>query len=276
MNKSAYIFYSKNIRFLWYLINKSKKSIISHSDREGLHDFRVGFRRLKTLINIIASKEQRKPIYAKRKNILSPTNIRDVDVWLEFIENLPQDIKQQSYWNSYEMILSSRRQKGFENLRSYLQSQDYIKNMQSLRNMLIDLYFSLDKTFIKKRIKRIRKQFFSNMNTLLTAENITSEQLHSFRINTKSIRYTLEFIQRAFLLPLKDKISILKQLQQYLGHIHDLDMILLNIKETFDIMPYKDIEKMLTYLYEERNNILLQFMHYLYSIRGVKFKYNLD
>lgn len=62
----------------------------------------------------------------------------------------------------------------------------------------------------------------------------TSEQLHKLRICARHLRYSLEFFRAPFGLVLDETINQIKELQEVLGNIHDLDVLAVAIAELAD------------------------------------------
>jgi hypothetical protein len=81
-----------------------------------------------------------------------------------------------------------------------------------------------------RRILAVRvAEFYSHVPALDDPDAV--ETLHAMRIGAKRLRYTLELFEDLFGSRSEQQIKRVKQLQEELGHIHDLDVRIELIKE---------------------------------------------
>ena len=71
-----------------------------------------------------------------------------------------------------------------------------------------------------KRMPKLVKRYFAAGNAAM-AVGTSWEDMHSFRLDTKRFRYTLEIFSDLYGPAIESRIELLKKLQTYLGDIND-------------------------------------------------------
>lgn len=99
----------------------------------------------------------------------------------------------------------------------------------------------------------------------------TSEQLHDLRISARRLRYCLEFFRSAFGEDLDETITRIKELQEILGTIHDLDVM----EQTIAEVAEKEAPAVILLLEEmdrRRMDLMQQFREHWTRLSNPKFR----
>jgi len=92
-----------------------------------------------------------------------------------------------------------------------------------------------------RRILRVRVGEFYSWEPVVSNPLATTE-LHSLRISTKRLRYTLELFPSVFGVDGKRQIERVKQLQEQLGNLHDLDVRIGLIADELAALTAQEVE----------------------------------
>ncbi len=239
----------------------NEPGIIDDIDTEFLHDYRVSFRKVRSVLSLfkgIFNKEITEELKNEFAGIMQNTSrLRDLDVYL-----LERD-------NYFAMIPQSS-QTGLTSLFAYLQTErkkelkKVIKNLKSknykLQVKMLQKLFAKEKTipagpkgelpskeFGAKLILKRYNQVCRIANTINA--NTEDERVHQLRISCKKLRYLMEFFTPLF--P-QDEIKLLikklKILQDNLGKFNDYSVqqdFLRQIVKT-DLAAFQDKEIQVT------------------------------
>jgi len=203
-------------------------------DPEGVHQMRVGLRRLRAAISLfsqIQSGAKTEHIKAELKWLtkeLAPA--REIDVFLqEKVEPVTARIKPRRGARAIEREFSGRRSEALERARKAV-------NSKLMRTLLVDLLEWIEAqngggeeaklevgefaaNLLNRRVKKIRKDG-------KRLQDMSPRERHKLRIKVKKIRYAIEFFESLFPGKRKQKelarlARHLKKIQGALGSLND-------------------------------------------------------
>ena len=198
-----------------------------------LHDLRVALRRLRLLLRIFRPLWKTTPIRRLENDLgwLSHTlgSARDIDVWLHFLATSgPQARLSNIRFLNRQVLLKQQHQRRVLRL---LTGERYRAIKASiLRLILVDLprlSQRLDdapglKKIARRSIRRILRRSLARYDEAYP--DFASETTHRLRIACRKARYTCEFFADILGKTTERWGEHLKDLQNQLGHIHDMDV----------------------------------------------------
>jgi CHAD domain-containing protein len=217
--------------------DRAERRLSNPNDREALHDFRVGLRRLRSTLSSYRVQLQDSVTPAMRRrirNLARATNAgRDSEVQLEWLSKLTERIEPEDVPGFYWMVgrLEDRKEGLLLEVRSKV-ARKYQKLSAKLRRALGVLHIELQTgqgqapaTFrevtgalTREHVARLRQ----DLGSIRGAAD--AEQAHRTRISLKRLRYLLEPIarrnRRAAAL-----VRLYKEGQDMLGEHHDMHVL---------------------------------------------------
>ncbi|TWB98327.1 inorganic triphosphatase YgiF [Bradyrhizobium macuxiense] len=206
----------------------SNADAVREGETEGVHQMRVGLRRLRAAISLFsgilatASTEDVKAQLKWLTNALAPA--RELDVFVkEDIEPASHDVLLRRGGRAIRQEFSGRRDRAFARARQAIDSQHY-------RSMLIDTMQWIEAkqtiaaddeggpigefsaALLDRRLKKLRKDGRH-------VDELSPRQRHKVRIKAKKIRYAIDFFESLF--PGKQERKQLKRLSKHLKRIQD-------------------------------------------------------
>ena len=243
-----------------------------------LHHTRVMTRRLGNTITvfspIIGKKHSKRWLSSLKKLTKSLTDIRDLDVQIEFLDSEISKVTEQKILAGIHRLHLRKQQR---RNRKKIGVQEAIssfekENVLSEINKFIEIHPLDTETFLVpdslrevglKKIDKLTKLCFSYAPLITRSDQ--AEALHDLRITIKNLRYAVELFQPIY--PELDSfLAILKNFQDDLGEIHDYDVWLADLelfleKEKQRIIdfygqagPFNFIKPGISYLISEVNS----------------------
>ncbi|KAF5414781.1 MAG: hypothetical protein C5S48_07850 [Candidatus Methanogaster sp.] len=249
-------------KILLYLLNTMKQNeegVISDTDTEFLHDFRVSGRRTRSAISQIKDVLPLEKLDRFKEDFRelgqSSNKLRDLDVYLhnreEYLAMLPADLG--PGLDPFFIDLEKQRKKELQGFIRMLRSDFYRELVTDWDAFLVSdedygrtaanaekPVITLAKEFIRRRYKQIMKAGAKINN------ETPDEKLHSLRIQCKKLRYLMEFF--ASLFPSGEIALLTKQLKRFqdnLGEFNDLSMQQDTLKEYLDTIDPESDQSML-------------------------------
>ncbi len=205
-------------------------------DLEALHDFRVALRRLRScmqayqtsLSDTISGKSQKQ----LRRLARTTNEARDTEVWIEWLRSQEQYLppRQRIGWLGLLERLEARKSKAYEEIRARANA-DFSRLEQRLHKQLqiYTIVYDLNGqsrniSFAEAsgiQIKQLCKEMGKGRWRIDSSSD--DEAIHTNRIRVKRLRYLLEPLQEQ----IEDGKAIIKQLkdlQDLLGHLHDIHL----------------------------------------------------
>jgi CHAD domain-containing protein len=237
-------------RFYYDRMIKSERGTILGENTKYLHDMRVATRRMRVAIDIFGEYFER--INFKRFNDSFKRTgktlgrVRDLDVLLELLDHY-REIKPRGQMNGIEPVivaLELMRKKERVKMLEYLSGEKYKKSKDAFESYLISTENGQSPNLSDVKVRFVYTQLVNKqMKAFRILDKIekkpTVDKLHRARIAFKNLRYTVEY----FYIPIDEKaqllIRYLKEIQDHLGRINDINMLLnvverLTFEETYN------------------------------------------
>jgi len=213
---------------------QNESGIAADYDTEFLHDFRVSFRKVRSVLGLfkgVYGSEQVAQLKEEFAELMRQTNgLRDLDVYLLDRQNYFQLIPANSHEGLKIMfdVIAEKREEEHKKVCKMLKEKSYRQSMkrwgrlfENADNMTTgpealrsSLYYLC--RLISKRYKKVCK-IARNID-----ETTADEVVHELRIHCKKLRYLLEFASPLFSKKkIKSLIKSLKVLQDNLGKFND-------------------------------------------------------
>ena len=249
-------------KILLYLLNVMKQNeegVISDTDTEFLHDFRVSGRRVRSALSQIKDVLPPEKLDRFKQDFRelgqSSNKLRDLDVYLhkkkEYLAMLPEDLR--PGLNPFFIYLEKQREKELKGFTEVLRSDFYRQLVTDWEAFLVyDEDCKMMPANAEKPVITLAREFIWRRYTKIMkdGEKIDNDspdgKLHNLRIQCKKLRYLMEFF--ASLFP-SDEIGLLtkqlKRFQDNLGEFNDLSMQQGTLKEYLDTIDPESDQNML-------------------------------
>lgn len=182
---------------------------VSEGDVEGIHDFRVALRRIRSALRLIEGDSDAKKIRKRAKDFASAVGAaRDLDVLIQR-KGLP---------DAWVLTLRLERESALAMAAQTLEGKQFRKWRRRLKAWLAD--DKADTPAIPYDLKSTVKSQAEAVLQLKDANN--DEALHQLRISVKRLRYTMEFFKGDLSPDLKRSIPRLAKVQDELGVYNDV------------------------------------------------------
>ena len=204
---------------------------LAGEDIEGVHQMRVGLRRMRSELSVFRSAIPRKltRLLAKEMRWAARAldRARDLDVYIA--ENFPG--KGSKYQQKMQSIAREHREEAYSRVRGIVQCKRYLTFNREIVNWLDTKAWREQLSEEERKVLRRKITPFAcrvleeHQGDVLEAgkeiENLDSEALHRLRIECKKLRYATEFFAPLYGERMKDFTRNLKALQDLLGTLHD-------------------------------------------------------
>lgn len=229
--------------------------VIGSGKPRDVHKARVQLRRLRTGLRnfefLRGGKGMRRVRRSSRRAMTALNRVRDADVFLSYIKD---NFK-------VETIRSGRPGRGDGFLSGFTReiSQKRSVRMEEARKALGKFASGHFRFLLPAREKQkvivlkdilipVQKRFFKAAGRAVSSGD--KENLHRFRMATKRLRYTVEFLEKHWFSPSGDLVNSLKQIQTFLGQLHDRDVWLGRLEKTTS--DSRELQKVLTHIRKDR------------------------
>lgn len=230
-------------------------------DIEYIHRMRVASRRMRSCLVIFKDcfpKKEFKSILKEMRTVTKALGeARDTDVQIELLTETETQFTDERLKPGIRRLLLRLTQKRADAQTHVNAAMDMLTEEKVLENIMrehlapalaktgdIYLYspalYQLGFDSIKTKLEDL---FVHETNIHDPANKL---ELHAMRISAKRLRYTLETFENLYLGQLKSTINVMRDLQDFLGMIHDMDVW---------------IEYIPVFIDEERNRIMTYFGH---------------
>jgi len=212
------------------IIQENFNLAVEFADVEGVHDMRVGIKRLRAYFNLI---EWINPVFQARQTIKPIRRLfkaagkaRDIHVQQELMMRWATELNLEvsEYYNFLKLKETEERKRFVDFAKKKFDPKVFQSNWTLIQNVL---------SFISTEYIQYKSEerFNSQIEELIKykeKENFVEDDYHSIRISSKETRYTLEVLQTCF--PPKslwEKLNeSLRKVHQALGRWHDNDVSL--------------------------------------------------
>jgi len=228
-------------------------------DIEYIHRMRVASRRTRSTLGIFQScfpKKEYKQILKHMRTVTRALGeARDLDVQIALLTDVETQFSEERLKPGIRRLMLRLNQKRMEAQQHVDTAMDMLTNEKVLEGIMREyLAPALTKTGeVYIYSPALYQLAFDNIKTrideLFSHERYIHDpanklELHAMRISAKRLRYTLEAFENLYLGQLKSSISTMREIQDLLGLIHDMDV-------WAEFIP--------AFIEEERQRILIYF-----------------
>ena len=207
-----------------------------NGDVTAIHHARVATRRLREALAIVASGSKRRKL-AKTVSRLTRVLglVREVDVALLTLDELAADANVPAEGlDQLRVIVIEERHRLFTNMSREVERMDFDRIQRkalAAARRVADRHPSSGPNQLKRVIKRSARRALSLQAAIENAGGIyLSDRLHQVRIAVKKLRYLLEIARELSRSRASARIRLLKSVQDLLGRMHDLEMLIMRIR----------------------------------------------
>jgi CHAD domain-containing protein len=209
-------------------------------DIEELHDMRVATRRMRAALQVFGDYLDEKTWAPFDKGLRRMGRVlgevRDLDVFWEktqrYLESLPHERQEELV--PLQAVWKTARDQAQDGLVAYLASDRYRKFKDTFdeflktRSVVSSPSLSEAGELQPRRLRHVapvilyqRLASMSAFEEWMTGPNVPLARLHSLRIASKGLRYSLEFLEEVLGKEVKELIKEIKLLQDHLGDLQD-------------------------------------------------------
>ncbi|MGB5545888.1 MAG: CHAD domain-containing protein [Polyangiales bacterium] len=225
---------------------KAERRLDDRFDREALHDFRVAIRRLRSQLRAYRPQLETAVRSKDRKRLRAIQQAtgggREAEVALEWLAKQHADLEPAHLagLNWLSTLLLERRRSCAEALDAELRTnfrrtaeklEERLAVMRSEQNLLSEQPHVTFARTLANQIEAHATDLLVSLGQIASMEHI--EQLHEARIVAKRIRYLLEPV-RAYVDGAQSVVKRSKRLQELLGDLNDVHVLMLEIDQSFE------------------------------------------
>lgn len=206
-------------------------------DVNAIHHARVATRRVRAALPIVTRGSRRRKL---KKSFARLTRglggVREVDVAVLTLDELTSDASvPREGLEQLRAVLQEERQHLYADMTAVVERVDLDrlqrKTMAAVERALEDDREQLNLKRLKSVIKRAGKRALDLQAAIENAGNIyLADRLHQVRIAVKKLRYVLEIARELSRSRASARIRMLKNVQDLLGHMHDLEVLITRIR----------------------------------------------
>lgn len=208
---------------------------VQFADVNGVHDMRVGIKRLRAYFNLIEwinpvfqAKQNSKPI---RRLFKAAGKVRDIHVQQELLRRWTSELNLEM--SEYYNFLKQKEMEERKRFADFAKKKFDIEVFQSIWTLIQNVLSFISVEYIQYKAE---ERFNAQLEELIQFKektNFLEDDYHAIRILSKETRYTLEVLQTCF--PPKNNWAelndTLRKVHQALGRWHDGDVALLFLDE---------------------------------------------
>lgn len=215
-------------------------------DREALHDFRVGVRRLRSLLRAYRPQLEKAVRKKDRRSLRAIQRAtgggREAEVALEWLTKQHADLEPEHLagLNWLSALLLERRRKCADDLdgkvrakfrRTAEQLEERLAIMRSEHNLLAEHPHVTFARSLANLTEAHATDLLVHLGQIMSMDH--AEQLHQARITAKRLRYLLEPV-RAYASDAQSVVKRSKRLQDVLGDLNDVHVLMREIDQSFE------------------------------------------
>lgn len=213
------------------IVEENYNLAVRFADVEGVHDMRVGIKRLRAYFNLIEwinpvfqAKQNLKPI---RRLFKASGKVRDIHVQQELVRRWASelDLEMSEYYNFLKQKETEERKR----FADFAKKKFDLKVFQSNWTLIQNVLSFISTEYIQFKSEERFNAQIEELVKFKEKENFIEDDYHAIRILSKEMRYTLEVLQTCF--PPKNIWTqlneTLRKVHQALGRWHDDDVSLL-------------------------------------------------
>lgn len=213
------------------IVEENYNLAVRFADVEGVHDMRVGIKRLRAYFNLIEwinpvfqAKQNLKPI---RRLFKAAGKIRDIHVQQELMMRWATELNLEM--SEYYNFLKQKETEERKRFTDFAKKKFDLKVFQSNWTLIQNVLSFISTEYIQYKSEERFNAQIEELIKFKEKENFVEDDYHAIRILSKETRYTLEVLQACF--PPKNIWTqlneTLRKVHQALGRWHDDDVSLL-------------------------------------------------
>ena len=213
------------------IVEENYNLAVRFADVEGVHDMRVGIKRLRAYFNLIEwinpvfqAKQNLKPI---RRLFKAAGKIRDIHVQQELMMRWATELNLEM--SEYYNFLKQKETEERKRFADFAKKKFDLKVFQSNWTLIQNVLSFISTEYIQYKSEERFNAQIEKLIKFKEKENFVEDDYHAIRILSKETRYTLEVLQACF--PPKNIWTqlneTLRKVHQALGRWHDDDVSLL-------------------------------------------------
>ncbi len=213
------------------IVEENYNLAVRFADVEGVHDMRVGIKRLRAYFNLIEwinpvfqAKQNLKPI---RRLFKAAGKIRDIHVQQELMMRWATELNLEM--SEYYNFLKQKETQERKRFTDFAKKKFDLKVFQSNWTLIQNVLSFISTEYIQYKSEERFNAQIEELIKFMEKENFVEDDYHAIRILSKETRYTLEVLQACF--PPKNIWTqlneTLRKVHQALGRWHDDDESLL-------------------------------------------------
>lgn len=213
------------------IVEENYNLAVRFADVEGVHDMRVGIKRLRAYFNLIEwinpvfqAKQNLKPI---RRLFKAAGKIRDIHVQQELMMRWATELNLEM--SEYYNFLKQKETEERKRFTDFAKKKFDLKVFQSNWTLIQNVLSFISTEYIQYKSEERFNAQIEGLIKFKEKENFVEDDYHAIRILSKETRYTLEVLQACF--PPKNIWTqlneTLRKVHQALGRWHDDDVSLL-------------------------------------------------
>jgi CHAD domain-containing protein len=213
------------------IVEENYNLAVRFADVEGVHDMRVGIKRLRAYFNLIEwinpvfqAKQNLKPI---RRLFKAAGKIRDIHVQQELMMRWATELNLEM--SEYYNFLKQKETEERKRFADFARKKFDLKVFQSNWTLIQNVLSFISTEYIQYKSEERFNAQIEKLIKFKEKENFVEDDYHAIRILSKETRYTLEVLQVCF--PPKNIWTqlneTLRKVHQALGRWHDDDVSLL-------------------------------------------------
>lgn len=205
--------------------NKKFESVKTEVTADSLHDLRVSIRRLQSIFSLLKmfpAVKIKKSITKPLKSIMNPMgSLRDLYIQQEIINKI--FIRKNRFVRLCTVKIDKKIRKDEKKTRGAIESfpPDFMQQID-----IEKIFLSIADMDVHRQIKIILTDLFKKFLSHRQKADTDIKAFHRMRIALKKLRYTSEVAQVFFPWITKKVLDDEHSLQQVMGNIHDIDVII--------------------------------------------------
>lgn len=219
-------------------VQKEIKGVRRGDDIENIHRMRVASRRFRSAFPLFSSCFKNKKIRLWKLEVRRITSslgsARDADVQIEHLESIYAHLPEPGYRSGVRRLLTRLKQQRIEQQHLVLKSLDQFEDSGVINDISETLApfaalaadpFPFSRNLYRlshQTIQKCQRKLWSYEPYIRQPERV--EELHAMRVAAKQLRYTLEIFAPLYPDSYKKALSVVKEMQELLGAIHDMDV----------------------------------------------------
>lgn len=215
---------------------------------EGVHQARVASRRLREVVPVLGRGLDNVRLKPLRRDLRDLTRalgpVRELDVALDMIDALPFDTPEARRLRAaWRLQLGQQRAEPVRALHKTL-APDRRRLLHRRLETFASARESTDDDTWRRALARRLAERAGDLRSRIdhTGTLFQPEPLHDVRIAVKKLRYVLEITAEARLARLVVALRTLKAAQEFLGRLHDLDVLLTLLQAVPGAAPGEDLQ----------------------------------